>query len=464
MALSLTLCAFAQSGTFHPEAAPEAQVIFGKARFTILTPRLVRMEWAEDAKFEDRATLGIVNRALDVPQFDVRKSKSRVVIKTADMTLAYSGQKRFSAENLSITFRMADPEAKNGLKNVTWIPGMDESGNLLSTARTLDKCDGTKTLEPYDKGVLSRDGWAIIDESDRHVFVPVESDWKYWVECRPEGERQDLYFFGYGHDYTDALADFTKVSGKIPLPPKYTFGYWWCRYWQYSDYEFIDLANHFRDYNIPMDVMIIDMDWHDTWTEIASATPAHEGSNGRTGRDEFGQRIGWTGFTWKKELFPDPDNFLAELRRRNIKSSLNLHFNNGIQPYEEPYERFVKDYLSRTDNYDGPKGYVYDEPYQFEGNSYKIGKAGEKAPVPFRICQREWADAFFNSVIRPFDNQGGDLLADLDTSGCFGWRNDGQKVRLHRNSADIVCGSGGSGRGWWYLPAPYLPAPAEPYP
>ena len=171
MALSLTLCAFAQSGTFHPEAAPEAQVIFGKARFTILTPRLVRMEWAEDAKFEDRATLGIVNRALDVPQFDVRKSKSRVVIKTADMTLAYSGQKRFSAENLSITFRMADPEAKNGLKNVTWTPGMDESGNLLSTARTLDKCDGTKTLEPYDKGVLSRDGWAIIDEGDRHVFV-----------------------------------------------------------------------------------------------------------------------------------------------------------------------------------------------------------------------------------------------------------------------------------------------------
>ena len=394
---------------FRPAASSEAQVVAGKARFTVLTPRLIRMEWAADGNFEDRATLGVVNRDLEVPSFDVKKSKSKVVIKTSGLTLTYIGQERFSDQNLTVSFTMTDPKSRKGVKTVVWNPGTDESGNLLSTARTLDKCDGITTLEPYDKGVLSRDGWAVIDESDRHVFVPVESDWKYWVECRPEGERQDLYFFGYGHDYTDALADFTKISGKIPLPPKYTFGYWWCRYWQYSDSEFIDLANHFRDYNIPMDVMIIDMDWHETWTDIACATPVHEGSKGRTGRDEFGQRIGWSGYTWKKELFPNPDNFLAELHRRDIRSSLNLHFNNGIQPYEEPYERFVKDYLGRTSEYDGPKDYVYDAPYQFEGNSYRTGKAGDKAPVPFRICQMEWADAFFNSVIRPFDNQGVDF-------------------------------------------------------
>ena len=413
LSLCMAICLYAQQSTqlseFHPQASEDAMVIFGKARFTVLTPRLVRMEWAEDSRFEDRATLGMVNRALEVPSFDVKKSKSKMVIKTSEMTLIYTGQEKFSEQNLSVAFRMADPKSKSGVKTVTWRPGMDDSANLLSTCRTLDKCDGITTLNPYDKGVLSRDGWAVIDESERHVFVPVESDWKYWVECRPEGDRQDLYFFGYGHDYTDALADFTKVSGKLPLPPKYTFGYWWCRYWQYSDVEFIDLANHFRDYNIPMDVMIIDMDWHDTWSEIARATPVHEGSKGYTGRDEFGQRIGWTGFTWKKELFPDPDNFLSELRRRKIRSSLNLHFNNGIQPYEEPYERFVKDYLERTSEYDGPEGYVYDSPYQFVGNNYKTGKAGDKAPVPFRICQREWADAFFNSVIRPFDRQGVDF-------------------------------------------------------
>ena len=53
----------------------------------------------------------------------------------------------------------------------------------------------------------------------------------------PAGERQDLYFFGYGHDYSQALGDYTRVAGRIPLPPRFAFGTWWSRYWAYSDQE-----------------------------------------------------------------------------------------------------------------------------------------------------------------------------------------------------------------------------------
>ena len=94
---------------FHPVASEQAQVVSGNARFTVLTPRLVRMEWSEDGKFEDRATLGVVNRNLEVPAFDVKKSRSKLVIRTSDMTLTYTGQGKFSEENLSISFRMGDP-------------------------------------------------------------------------------------------------------------------------------------------------------------------------------------------------------------------------------------------------------------------------------------------------------------------------------------------------------------------
>ena len=37
---------------FHPVASEQAQVVSGNARFTVLTPRLVRMEWSEDGKFD----------------------------------------------------------------------------------------------------------------------------------------------------------------------------------------------------------------------------------------------------------------------------------------------------------------------------------------------------------------------------------------------------------------------------
>ena len=54
---SLIIVLFAGVAGFaqeNPKAAPEATVVCGNARFTVLTDRLVRMEWAADGKFEDR--------------------------------------------------------------------------------------------------------------------------------------------------------------------------------------------------------------------------------------------------------------------------------------------------------------------------------------------------------------------------------------------------------------------------
>ena len=374
-----------ESEVNDPVANSSAVVEFGRARFTVLGSRLIRMEWAEDGQFEDRATLGVVNRRLDVPSFKVSKTSRKLTIKTDDLTLTYTGDSDFDENNLSVTFSMSDPFAKRGVRKVSWRPGMDDQGNLLGTTRTLDGCDGLKTKEPYDKGVVSRDGWAVLDESGRQVFEPVDNDWENWVGVRPDGERTDWYLFAYGHDYKAAVSDFTKIAGRIPMPPKYSLGYWWCRFWQYSDFEFVDLAREIRSFDIPIDVMVLDMDWHETWSLRRRNSP----------KDEFDQRIGWTGYTWQKKLFPNPQACLTDLHNLGLKTTLNLHPASGIQPYEEPYGRFVKDYLSRTSSYDGPKGYVKED--------------GSKAPVPFRIDDMAWADAYFNSVIHPFEKQGVDF-------------------------------------------------------
>ncbi len=387
---------------FHPKADSKAEVVFGKARFTVLTPRLVRMEWAEDGVFEDRASLGIVNRNLPVPDFKVSRSGKKISIRTASMTLSYTGQEEFNQANLSVSFEMKDSHARKGVRKVSWKYGDDDSGNLQGTARTLDRFDyihkfknrewaedgDSYTREPFDKGVISRDGWAVLDESARQVFVPVDTDWKYWVENRPAGKRQDLYFFAYGHEYKEALADFTKIAGRIPIPPKYAFGYWWCRYWLYSDYELVDLAKHFKELSIPADVMIIDMDWHETY-EMGAGGRGYQ-------KDAAGQRKGWTGYSWKHELFPSPSSTLSELHDYKLKTSLNLHPASGLQTFEEPYEDFVKDYLSRAgEDYDGPRGYKDAD--------------GNPVYVPFRMDQQAWADAYFNSVLDPIARQGVDF-------------------------------------------------------
>lgn len=375
--LSLSLPAAEQH---EPKASPDAVIVEGRARFTVLTDRLVRMEWAEDSLFEDRASLAVINRSLPVPDFQVRRSGNVLTIKTSRLTLTYEGNDRFSEENLAVTFRL------NG-KLQSWYPGKEDAGNLLGTSRTLDGCNGFGKLNPDDPmepGIISRDGWALVDESSRHLFEKNGSDWGEWVVCRPEGKRTDWYLFAYGHDYKDALADFVKIAGRIPLPPKYAFGYWWSRYWKYSDEEFLALGKEFRDRKIPIDVMVIDMDWHYTYPMTREKYP----------RDEEGQRFGWTGYTWNRDYFADPEGFLSDVHDLKLKTSLNLHPALGISEREECYDRFVKDYLSRTSEYDGPQGYM---------------DGAHRVRVPFRIDQQEWADAYFNSVIRPLEDMGVDF-------------------------------------------------------
>ena len=69
LALVVLFLAEAQSIVDNPVASSEAIVISGNARFTVLTPEMIRIEYSENVRFEDRATFTVLNRKLDVPAF-----------------------------------------------------------------------------------------------------------------------------------------------------------------------------------------------------------------------------------------------------------------------------------------------------------------------------------------------------------------------------------------------------------
>lgn len=345
---------------YWPKANPDAMVISGNARFSILTPALIRLEWAEDGRFEDGASLVFLNRRLPVPQFQKQITNGWLIITTDQLTLRYrdnSGQ--FNEKNLSISFVL------NGQK-VTWHPGLEDTANLRGTTRTLDGIKGEASLEA---GLISRSGWALVDDSDRPLFD--DSDWP-WVVLRAAGAHQDWYFFGYGHNYKQALFDFTQVAGKIPLPPAFAFGLWWSRYWAYTDQEFKQLVQEFEMHNVPLSVLVIDMDWHRTfglrWWQKRL--------------DQAGQRLGWSGYTWDRNLFPDPEGFLQWCHRRGLKTTLNLHPASGVQPHEERYPEMAR--------------------------AMGIDPATQKY-VPFDIVDKKFAENYLRILHHPLEAQGVDF-------------------------------------------------------
>jgi alpha-glucosidase (family GH31 glycosyl hydrolase) len=365
---------------YHPVANPRAMVILGNARFTVLTPQMIRMEWAADGKFEDRPSFVFLNRELPVPAFQSRVRHARggrqLVLKTSDLTLTYvdskSAQGKFTADDLHIDFLL------NG-KKVEWHPGMPDTGNLQGTTRTLDGALGSKTREPIGPGLLSRDGWTLIDDSTRPLFDSDDfsfpqgekSPWP-WVVERPAGDRQDWYFFGYGHAYKQALADFIKVAGPIPLPPLFAFGAWWSRYWAYSDQELDDLVRGFHENSTPLDVLVIDMDWHRTYGQRWWQHTL----------DQSGHTLGWSGYSWNKLLFPDPPDFLHHLHEEGLKVTLNLHPASGVQPFEDPYPAMAR--------------------------AMGIDPATKKY-VPFDITNKKFATNYMDILHHPLEREGIDF-------------------------------------------------------
>ncbi len=334
-----------QSLPARPLADPTAVVAGKQFRITLLTDGLLRLEWADDGAFEDRPSAFALNRALPVPDFRVIDGEGNLEIITDRLHLIYDRQP-FSSHGLSIQIR-------GNVSNYhsVWRYGAAPD-TLGGTARTLDNANGAIPLEP---GVVSRNGFAVMDDSRSLVF-PEDG----WVAPR-DGSRIDLYFFGFGHDYPAALAAFFQVSGQPPVLPRFALGNWWSRYHAYTADEYLRLMDRFSSSGIPLSVAVLDMDWHHV-----DVDPAY-GS-------------GWTGYSWNTDLFPDPPAFLAELHQRGLQVTLNVHPADGIRPFEDAYP----DMVSALDRQPGDT-------------------------ISFDITDRNFLEAYFHVLHRGLEEQGVDF-------------------------------------------------------
>ena len=345
---------------WNPLAQEGAVVTSGRARFTILTPRLIRIQYSTTSLFEDRATFAVVNRNLPVPAFTTTEEDGYLVIRTDSLTLRYKIGSRIQKQHknstvLGITFQM------NG-RQILWYPGKDDALNLLGTQRTLDGNIGDTHRVSLEKGLLSRDGWAILDESpstqrgDGSRSFPFDKvvDGIPWVGTPLDASAIDWYFFGYGHQYKDALGDYVRIAGRQPLPPKYMFGYWYSKYQAYSQSDIQQLIRDMENNDVPHDLLMIDCHWHQN---------------------------SWTGWTWNKSLFPNPATLMSWMHTHNTKTALNLHPADGIGSSDDNFAKIRSD----------------------------MGLDASVTTVPWQLEDSTFYRTFFKNIMRVRERQGVDF-------------------------------------------------------
>ena len=339
-------------------AAPNANVfVRGRARVSVITPRLLRVE---TDVFTDRPTQGVLNRDLGPVSAALCENGGRFAVKTDAAAFT------FDARGTLLSVAFADGAVVTDF----------DRGNLKGTARTLDMTDGRVKL---GDGVVSRSGVALLDDTRSLLLTPDGT-----LAARSPGGR-DLYVFAYGSDYRAAVRDYCAVTGKQPLLPRFVFGVWWSRYHAYTQQEYLDLMDAFARREIPLTVATVDMDWH--WVDVkkrfgadaCAVTPKKGVVNKVVGAF---QASGWTGYSWNTELFPDYRAFLAALHEKGLRVTLNLHPADGVRRFEDRYGDFCR-FLGR-------------DPARGE-------------PIFFDLTDKAFVEGYFKYLHHPYEDDGVDF-------------------------------------------------------
>ncbi|KAB2331337.1 glycoside hydrolase family 31 protein [Bacillus mesophilum] len=142
---------------------------------------------------------------------------------------------------------------------------------------------------PYFMSIRNGIAYGIFfDNTSKTVFDMKSSADMYSFSA--EAGQLDYYVFA-GPSPKDVLEQYTDITGRMPLPPKWSLGYHQSRYSYKSEQEVRDLVAAFKEKDIPLDAVYLDIHYMD------------------------GYRV----FTFDEDRFPNPKKLIQELKDAGIQ-------------------------------------------------------------------------------------------------------------------------------------------------
>ncbi|MBE6140536.1 MAG: DUF5110 domain-containing protein [Firmicutes bacterium] len=351
-------------------------------RISVLSDRLVRLEYSKDGKFLDAPTIQVKNRLFSVPIFKVEQDEKFLVITTKYFMLQYAKEKPFEGPKFA-----PDTYLKVRLLNSdkTWYYNHPEARNFKADAISLDDYKGFVKL---NNGLYSTDGFATLDDSksliinDQGIIVKQENK-----------EKIDLYLFMYKRDFGLCLRDYYTLTTYPELIPRYALGIWWNRDKIYSFDDTVDLVKTFNRYQIPLSILLLGEFWHI--------------------KDSEDLNIHKTGFSFNPSLFPDPKEFIKYMHERGIKVGVNIDPTEGLRKEEPAYLKFCQE-LNYSDN----------------------------SNIPFNALDADFMSLYLNELINPLLDMGLDLMwldykQDLETLQALNYYHF-QNIAMNKEKRPLV--------------------------
>lgn len=181
------------------------------------------------------------------------------------------------------------------------------------------------------------------------------------------------YYFIYGNTMTNVGENYLHLTGKPELPPLWSLGFHQCKWSYYPESEVREIAEKFREYQIPCDCIYLDIDYMNDYEC----------------------------FTWDKEKFPNPKKMIADLKADGFKTIVMI--DPGIKVDDEyfVYQQGIKgDYFVKRQDGDILKGEVWPGPCHFP--DYTNPKVREWWATLYKdLIRKDGVAGFWNDMNEP---------------------------------------------------------------
>jgi alpha-glucosidase/oligosaccharide 4-alpha-D-glucosyltransferase len=234
---------------------------------------------------------------------------------------------------------------------------------------------------------LSSKQYAVLFDNASSGFLDLDSQKNNSVVYSAVNGTMNYYVVA-GKSWLDLIDQYTWLTGRQPMPPIWAFGNFSSRFGYHSQREVMQTIQKFKDQQIPVDAVIIDIYW-------------------------FGPGIfdSMGNLNWFTDSFPEPQKMIADLKQMGVKTVL----------VSEP---FILTTSSRWDEAvnagaicNGPDGKPYSYHFYF-GNTGLIDI--------FKPEARSW---FWN------------IYKDFTQQGVAGWWGDLGEPELHPYQVQHINGS-----------------------
>ena len=297
--------------------SPENSAIISGScyRISVLSERLVRLEYSSDGSFNDCETTIVKNRKFPVPEFYKKEDDHMLYIETYYFTLAYAKNSPFNSKSLT---------AKSNNRDETWYYGQKEVKNFNSTAMCLDN---TTKMPDFEKGLFALNGIVTIDDSKSMRF----DENRNLLAFNPPKDYVDMYLFIYDKDFALCLKDYYGLTGYPKMIPRYALGNWWSKEYEFKESDILAKIDRFKMRGIPLSVFLLDKGWAKLDSKYPNVT---------------------TGFSFNEELYPNPADFIKRVHEKDVKFGLIINPQYGFYPFENNFS-YITQYMGVNKN-----GYV----------------------------------------------------------------------------------------------------------